>query len=254
MIRVAITLVCLVAIAHAGPDDPQKLYADGTIHYNKGEYADAIALWQRAYDLTHAPGLLFNLGQAHRLKGDCTKALELYDAYLRAEPDASDRDQVNQAIGICKQIEVDRVEHERQAAAEAERRAREREAARAAEAEARLARVREAVARDRARRRVGLIGIEVGVVVAAIGGGFGYEADHYAGVVAHHTGEWDAAAQRAQDLGRRDNAIGAGLLIGGAAIVATGVTLWVIGSREHRVEAAVTVSATGGGLVVRGRL
>jgi tetratricopeptide (TPR) repeat protein len=62
--------------AHARSDE-------GLAAFNQGRYREAIALFDEAYALSPMPLLLFNSAQAHRLKGDCQEALELYHLYLR---------------------------------------------------------------------------------------------------------------------------------------------------------------------------
>lgn len=64
------------------------LFERGQVQYTLGEYDDAIALFREAYVLTAAPILLFNLAQAHRLRGDAGQATELYRHFLRLAPDA----------------------------------------------------------------------------------------------------------------------------------------------------------------------
>ena len=62
------------------------LFLQGQIHYSLGEYDDAIALFRQAYELTGAPGLLFDTAQAYRLKGECSRAVEIYRHFLRLAP------------------------------------------------------------------------------------------------------------------------------------------------------------------------
>jgi tetratricopeptide (TPR) repeat protein len=64
-----------------------KLVEQGMLHYDFGEYAQAIALFRKAYELTREPALLFNVAQAHRLAGDCHEALEAYRHFLRLSQD-----------------------------------------------------------------------------------------------------------------------------------------------------------------------
>src|SRR5262249_52373285 len=47
-----------------------------------GDYDHAIGEYQAAYQLAPLPEALFNLGQAHRAKGELEKAIELYKKYL----------------------------------------------------------------------------------------------------------------------------------------------------------------------------
>jgi hypothetical protein len=53
----------------------------------------AIRAFERAYEISGSPALLFNLGQANRLAGPerCAKALEYYELYLRLDKDAPNR-------------------------------------------------------------------------------------------------------------------------------------------------------------------
>src|SRR4051812_49283826 len=69
-------------------DEAKRLYADGKVEFAQGRYEQAIALFERAYALSGATGLLFNLAQAHRLAGQdhCPQALALYKSYLAAQP------------------------------------------------------------------------------------------------------------------------------------------------------------------------
>jgi tetratricopeptide (TPR) repeat protein len=64
------------------------LFDRGQVQYALGEYDQAIALFREAYELSSAPILLFNIAQAHRLKGDCAHAVELYRHFVRIAPDA----------------------------------------------------------------------------------------------------------------------------------------------------------------------
>jgi tetratricopeptide (TPR) repeat protein len=74
------------------------LYAQGQIHYSLGEYEQAIAHFRGAYELTSAPGLLFNIAQAHRLNGQCKQALEIYRHFVRLAPSAEYRGEADTQI------------------------------------------------------------------------------------------------------------------------------------------------------------
>ena len=62
-------------------------YRAGDAAQKAGRYDDAVAEYRAAYELLPLPGLLFNIGQAYRLKGDKVHALEAYRKYLDVEPD-----------------------------------------------------------------------------------------------------------------------------------------------------------------------
>jgi tetratricopeptide (TPR) repeat protein len=67
----------------------RELTERGLAHYNVGEYDQAIEAFKQAYLMSNEPGLLFNIAQSYRLKGDCNQALQAYKSYLRADPAAN---------------------------------------------------------------------------------------------------------------------------------------------------------------------
>jgi tetratricopeptide (TPR) repeat protein len=106
MLRRFVIAACLVATTAAYADDravAKKLYDDGLRHYNVAEYADAIAAWKQAYLIAKKPILLFNIGQAYRLAGDCKQAVTFYDSYEREEPHPQNQDELDQARVLCKE-------------------------------------------------------------------------------------------------------------------------------------------------------
>jgi tetratricopeptide (TPR) repeat protein len=74
------------------------LFEQGQVHYSLGEYDQAIAAFRKAYELTSAPGLLFNIAQAHRLNGQCKEALEVYRHFIRLAPDSQYRAEADQQV------------------------------------------------------------------------------------------------------------------------------------------------------------
>ena len=54
--------------------------------YQRGELDAAIESFMAAFALSDNTGLLFNIAQAYRLKGDCALAKEYYGRYLAAAP------------------------------------------------------------------------------------------------------------------------------------------------------------------------
>jgi len=92
-------------LQEGGDAEARLLYAEGKTQYASGRYVEAIVLFERAYTLSGAPALLFNLAQAHRLAGDahCTEALTLYHSYLDALPRAENRREVLERIAQLEQ-------------------------------------------------------------------------------------------------------------------------------------------------------
>jgi len=79
------------------PPDPQtnvdavRLYDEGLLYFRIGEYDRAIESLKAAYLKAPMPALLYNLGQAFRLKGNCAEALAFYQRFLATGPVSRDR-------------------------------------------------------------------------------------------------------------------------------------------------------------------
>jgi hypothetical protein len=105
-VRIASCVACIaLAAATARADDAgraRELYEDGLDKYDAGNYVEAIRAWQASYVMSPSPILLFNIGQAYRLSGDCAHAMELYDRYQQAQPKPDNRAELDDAIAQCK--------------------------------------------------------------------------------------------------------------------------------------------------------
>jgi hypothetical protein len=97
---IAVCLFSRAALAAPPNEEARRLYAEGKSKYAQAQYLEAVGLFERAYALTEAPALLFNMAQAHRLAGPghCASALTLYKSYLGAEPEAENRKEVEERI------------------------------------------------------------------------------------------------------------------------------------------------------------
>lgn len=84
--------------ALAGPT-AEDLYGEGQSAYDRGDYATAIAKWQRSYDMSRASGLLFNLAQAYRLSGDCAHALTTYKHFIAIDSTSEQRPLADELVG-----------------------------------------------------------------------------------------------------------------------------------------------------------
>ena len=71
----ALVILCLLArAALADAPTAEQLYHAGQTAYDDKRYDDALAAWQKSYELSHLPALEFNIAQAYRLRGkpgDC---------------------------------------------------------------------------------------------------------------------------------------------------------------------------------------
>jgi len=95
--------------SHASPTDGQDKAKDLTLtardlsdqglrQYQRGELDNAIESFMGAFALSNNSGLLFNVAQAYRLKGDCGHAKDYYRRYLDAAPDSALRPSVERRL------------------------------------------------------------------------------------------------------------------------------------------------------------
>ena len=94
MKTVALLIVLATGTAIAGPTEAERLYTAGQKAYDDKRYDEAVAAWERSYALSHVPALLFNLGQAYRLRaqpGDCSKASDAYQRFLALDKTSTQR-------------------------------------------------------------------------------------------------------------------------------------------------------------------
>lgn len=66
--------------------------------YKEARYASAIEKFEEAYRLKPHPSILFNIGRCYEQLGEIPRALRSYRDYLKAMPDAKDKEQVTNAI------------------------------------------------------------------------------------------------------------------------------------------------------------
>jgi tetratricopeptide (TPR) repeat protein len=86
------------ALTDAQKAEAKQHFVDGGKHYADGEFNEAADHFVKAYDLTHAPELLYNLARCYEHLGEKERAAEQYEMYLRMSPDAEDRVEVEQKI------------------------------------------------------------------------------------------------------------------------------------------------------------
>src|SRR6187551_2944193 len=68
------------------PNRARDLAERGRIAHDSKDYSTAIVSFTEAYALAPAPGLLFNLAQAYRLRGNCDDAALMYRRFLATNP------------------------------------------------------------------------------------------------------------------------------------------------------------------------
>jgi tetratricopeptide (TPR) repeat protein len=99
-------LVCLAVTAPsrvARADDPatraaRRHYERGEKLFALGKFDDALEEYQTAFDAKPLPGFLYNIGQCYRNLGDYDQAIFSFKKYLKLQPDAENKDAVEQLI------------------------------------------------------------------------------------------------------------------------------------------------------------
>jgi tetratricopeptide (TPR) repeat protein len=91
------------AAQDAAVDEARAAFEAGQIAYGAGRFAEALSYFERAYELTEEPDLLYNVATVHdRLRHD-EEALAAYRAYLEARPDAPDRPNIEARIRVLEE-------------------------------------------------------------------------------------------------------------------------------------------------------
>jgi tetratricopeptide (TPR) repeat protein len=88
------------ALAQESPTDhdARVAFESGDLAFSEGRYEDAFDDFTRAYDLSHRPELLYNIGlAADRLRRD-EEAIDAFEAYLDALPEATNRPEVQRRL------------------------------------------------------------------------------------------------------------------------------------------------------------
>jgi tetratricopeptide (TPR) repeat protein len=106
LFTLAICLACVAAsarVAYADADDTGTRTAKR--HYNRGQklfalqkFDAALEQFQKAFDARQSPEFLFNIGQCHRNLGDYEAAIFSFKRYLKLDPDAPNREKVEELI------------------------------------------------------------------------------------------------------------------------------------------------------------
>src|SRR5688500_15613926 len=80
----------MAAASPAWADDraeADRLFEQGKALYQANRFAEAIALFEKAFALVSDQVYLFNIAQAYRNAADCLKAHEYYVRYMTESPD-----------------------------------------------------------------------------------------------------------------------------------------------------------------------
>ena len=214
----------------AGEDNQAKiLFDNGRVLYREGQYADAIAAWERAYALSNRPLILFNMANAYERNGQIREAIETLNRY-RAFAEPQEREVLL-------------------------RRIRNLESRLAFEPA--LGPVPQAASSSKTLPvleislvGVGLVGLTSGAVLGSSARNYGTKAEAFCG------GSHQPCKSPAAPLLEKEKSLSVGADISfalGTAAIAGGVTLWVLRAARSNKSGDISVAPTPEGMVVHGR-
>lgn len=213
----------------------------GRSAHERGQYDRAVDAYQEAYVLAPSPGILFNLAQAYRLKGDCDNAVLMYRGYLSTRPVLQLRQVAEAHLATVEQCASSAVMGERPAPGGW---LADSSAKGSSEAHP-----------GRALRRGGIATAIGGGLLLGLGGYFAYRASDMNDQVEerYRRGAPWHELRDLNDRGDRYDSLAVGLAIAGGAAAVTGGALYMVGWRqaERARQPMVSVSPSKGGAAVR---
>jgi tetratricopeptide (TPR) repeat protein len=240
--------------------EAKTLYEQGLSHYNLGEFDQAIAAFRKSYALTQAPGLLFNIAQAFRLEKDYEQATYFYTTYLRLQPDAANRADVEarlaemqQALEEQKKLEkkppIGTIAPEGNTATTPTTTVTPPTAPTTSTMPALPSPREEPRAPGKSLTVAGYATAGAGAALVITGLVFGRmakSAEKDLNQLSTDMGSWTAEHEDTFDAGKRNNTIAIVSFIAGGAAIATGGTLWVLGAmKKSDATVAINPSAHG---------
>jgi hypothetical protein len=103
-LAVGLWLVALPLAAQAEGDGAREKFMRGQRAYQQGDYDQAIAEWQAAYELDPRPLILYNLSQAYERYGKLPEAVQALEQYLeQADPDDPNMDVARARVSTLRE-------------------------------------------------------------------------------------------------------------------------------------------------------
>ena len=270
LVLAALLSASITAAAQPSPpptaDQDQKraqakaLYEQGLSYYNLGEFDQAIAAFRKSYELTQAPGLLFNIAQAFRLKKDYEQATYFYQTYLRLQPDAANRADVEARLAEMQQALEEQEKLERKPpigtiAPDGNTTTTTPATVAPPPAPTTITMPSHQSPSDesggggKALKVAGYATAGVGAALVITGVVFGRmakSAEKDLNQLSTDMGTWTPDEQNKYDAGKRDNTIAVASFIVGGVAIATGGTLWALGvMKKHDATVAINPGAHG---------
>lgn len=234
--------------------EAQALHERGLKRYQNEDYASAINDYRAAYRLFPAPGILFNLGHAYRLAGDCAQARQAYSRFLR-EAEGSKQASVARKhlgeLGDCQEVPLSLPSDSltSKLGADASGRAPSEPAIPAAPAGPSLG-VRSTPKAEQSRPELlyGVVAGGVGAVLIVGGLVYGLDARSQSQQVDDFIaggGQWNSELEAIEADGRRSEEIAiVSSVAGGALLIGGGVLYW-LSTRAPIRSSRVSVVSTG---------
>jgi hypothetical protein len=259
VVLVALGRAALAQVSPPSPEDKvdttaraRQEFVEGQHHYDVGDYAQAIELWKRAYLDYADPILLFNIGQAQRLAGDCKSALVTYERYDNVSPSVANRTELDEAKAKCRAAlaaatspppsKPDARPAPPPDAGSGMQSGLDAQPPPAAEVAA-VTMPPPPPPNHSNLRPAGLVVGLAGVVLVGTSILAGQLAAGDASTVTAAT-QWSASLQSTQSAGKLDSVVAIATAAAGGAAIAAGIAMYVLG-REHHVQVAVTPSSAG---------
>src|SRR5437868_6288158 len=86
-------------MTQAQKDEVKLHYQRATRAYDLQKYQEAIDEYQKAYEISGDPPMLYNIAQAYRLAEQPAEAVRYYRRFLQRMPNARNREDVERKIG-----------------------------------------------------------------------------------------------------------------------------------------------------------
>jgi tetratricopeptide (TPR) repeat protein len=239
--------------ADAKKAEAKALYEKGLSHYNLGEFDLAIEAFRKAYAISQAPGLLFNIAQSFRLKKDYEQATYFYTTYLRLKPDAPNRADVEARL---KEMEEAIEEQKKQATKPpigtvnpegTTTTTTTTTTGSGATTTTTTDPVPQAETGVKAQSLItaGYATAGAGAALVITGAIFGSMAKSAEKDLNDLSGPWTQEQQDKYDAGKRNNTIAIISFVAGGAAVATGATLFILGTmKKSKTSVAINPSAS----------
>lgn len=108
LLLLSLLALSFVAVPRAHADDAslraaKRHFERGEKVFALGKFEEALDHYQKAYDAKPLGAFLFNIGQCHRNLNDYDAAIFSFKKYLKLEPEASNREKVEELIEELEQ-------------------------------------------------------------------------------------------------------------------------------------------------------